>query len=230
MRILLPVLAGIALLALLLGILLNTSPPELARRLRMAGGVALLAVGGGLLLARQFALAIPVGIAGFVILRRQSAMRNATPGRTSTVHSAGLDMELEHDSGEMDGTVLTGRYAGRRLSELRLGELQEVAAEFRGDDPDSLRLRESYLDRAHPAWRADFEADAAERQGAAPRPSGMDAKEAYEILGLEPGASETEVREAHRRLMKQVHPDRGGSAALAAKINEAKDRVLGKHR
>ena len=58
----------------------------------------------------------------------------------------------------------------------------------------------------------------------------MSTKEAYQILGLEPGASTADVRDAHRRLIKQVHPDRGGSAALAAKINEAKDRILGTHR
>jgi DnaJ-class molecular chaperone len=89
---------------------------------------------------------------------------------------------------------------------------------------------ESYLDRTHPGWRDDIHADHAKRQSASARAGGMDANEAYEILGLEPGASEADVREAHRRLMKQVHPDRGGSAALAAKINEAKDRILGRHR
>jgi len=138
-------------------------------------------------------------------------------------------MSLDHETGEMDGRVLTGRHAGRTLSELNLEELHEIAREFRGD-PESSRLLESYLDRAHPAWRDDVEADAADGHGAPPGSGGVDPKEAYEILGLEPGASETEVREAHRRLMKQVHPDRGGSAALAAKINEAKDRILGKHR
>ncbi len=230
MRIILPVLAGLVLLAVLLRVFLTTPPSDLARRLRMAGGLALLAFGGGLLLARQFALALPVGFAGFIILRREAATRNAAPsGRTSNVRSAGLEMILDHESGDMDGRVLAGRHDGRTLSELRLGELLEVAEDFRGD-PDSLRLLESYLDRSHAGWRDDLDADRAERQGAAPGAGGMDAKEAYDVLGLDPGASEAEVREAHRRLMKQVHPDRGGSAALAAKINEAKDRILGKHR
>jgi DnaJ-domain-containing protein 1 len=138
-------------------------------------------------------------------------------------------MSLDHDTGEMDGRVLAGRYEGRRLSELRLSELLEIREDFR-DDPESSRLLEGYLDRAHSGWRDDAQADATGRQGPPPSTGGMDTKEAYQILGLETGASETEVRAAHRRLMKQVHPDRGGSAALAAKINEAKDRILGKHR
>jgi DnaJ-domain-containing protein 1 len=137
-------------------------------------------------------------------------------------------MSLDHDTGEMDGDVLAGRHEGRRLSELDLKALLEVAEDMRGD-AESLRLLEGYLDRAHPGWRDDAQADAARRQGAPPRAGGMSEKEAYQILGLEPDASDAEVRDAHRRLMKQFHPDRGGSAALAAKINEAKDRILGRH-
>jgi hypothetical protein len=129
----------------------------------------------------------------------------------------------------MDGRVLVGRYAGRSLSELGLAELLELAEDFRGD-AESSRLLEGYLDRAHAGWREDVEADEPGREAAAPRSGGMSTQEAYEILGLEPGAGEAEVRDAHRRLMKQVHPDRGGSAALAAQINEAKERILGKHR
>lgn len=138
-------------------------------------------------------------------------------------------MALDHDTGEMDGEILKGRHAGGRLSELDRPALYEVAEDFRGD-AESLRLLESYLDRAHPGWRDDVEHGHAGRSGPSPGAFGMSAQEAYEILGIEPGAGEAEIREAHRRLMKQVHPDRGGSAALAARINEAKDRLLKEHR
>jgi hypothetical protein len=230
MRIVLPLVAGLALVALLLWAMLRTQPADLARRLKLAGGAALLALGAGLLFVRQFALALPIGMAGFMILRRQAAIRStASGGQRSSVRSAGLDMSLDHATGEMDGRVLAGRHAERMLSELRLAELLDVAEDFRGD-AESLRLLESYLDRAHAGWREDVQADRGEGERTPPRPGGMSAKEAYDVLGLEQGASEAEVREAHRRLMKQVHPDRGGSAALAAQINEAKDRILGQHR
>jgi hypothetical protein len=222
--------AALSLAGLLLWAFLRTNPADLARRMRMASGLAMLALGGLLLYSRQFALALPVGMAGIMMLRRHAGVRSAGPaGKRSAVTSRGLAMSLDHDTGELDGRILTGRHSDRMLSELSLTELLDLAEEFRGD-AESLKLLESYLDRAHPAWRDDVQADADKRGGAAARAGGMSAKEAYEILGLEEGAGEAEVREAHRRLMKNLHPDRGGSAALAAQINEAKDRILGQHR
>ncbi|MDR3529173.1 MAG: DnaJ domain-containing protein [Rhodopila sp.] len=60
-----------------------------------------------------------------------------------------------------------------------------------------------------------------------PRSGAMSREEAYEVLGLHPGASKTEIREAHRRLMRGAHPDAGGSDWLAARINQARDILLG---
>lgn len=225
-------IAGLVALVLALVIrhFLTTPATQLAQQLRAAGGAALLLAGVGLLFLRQFAIALPVGLAGLMMLRRHAALRRTGPtGRTSTVRSAGLEMTLDHDTGEMHGRILAGRHEGRGLSELALADLLQVGDDMRGD-AESLRLLESYLDRAHPGWRDDVHADAAQRQSAPPRTGAMSTQEAYEILGLQPGASDAEVREAHRRLMKQVHPDIGGSSALAAKINEAKDRILGGHR
>ena len=69
--------------------------------------------------------------------------------------------------------------------------------------------------------------------GAAPRfrpppaRGGMSPAEALDNLGLRPGASAEDIRAAHRRLMQSAHPDRGGSDWLAARINQARDTLLG---
>ena len=197
----------------------------------MTGGVALIATGVGLAFVRQFALALPVGFAGFMLLRQHRAIRSAHGSGQTSERAVCRARDAPRPRHRRDGRANPGRAParGNACRSSRSGELLEVAEEFRGD-AESLRLLESYLDRAHPGWRDDVQADETRRQSAASAAGGMDAQEAYQILGLEPGASEAEVRDAHRRLMKQVHPDRGGSAALAAKINEAKDRILGKHR
>ena len=63
--------------------------------------------------------------------------------------------------------------------------------------------------------------------GIRPRAGTMSRAEAFEVLGLRPGASEADIQEAYRRLMRGAHPDAGGSDWLAARINQARDILLG---
>jgi hypothetical protein len=83
-----------------------------------------------------------------------------------------------------------------------------------------------------PPWhRPDFGASTAGGAGGRqraepPRQSTMSRSEALRVLGLETGASEADIRAAHRRLIQQTHPDKGGTNYLASKINEAKDVLL----
>jgi hypothetical protein len=144
----------------------------------------------------------------------------ASPGQESDVATATLEMGLDHDSGRMWGRVRRGRFAGRDLAALDLPELLDLLREVAADDPESGPLLEAWLDRVHPDWREE-----APRAAAASGP--MTREEALRVLGVAEGATEAEIRAAHRRLMRAAHPDQGGSDWLAARLNEARDRLLG---
>jgi hypothetical protein len=150
-----------------------------------------------------------------------------TAGQRSSLDTEFFSMTLDHESGALDGEVRKGRERGRRLSALDLAALLALLDECR-DDPPSLQVLTAYLDRHHADWR-----ETAGAAGRAGEPGGgegpaLSRDEAFRILGLEPGADEAAIREAHRRLMLQFHPDRGGSAWFAARINEARDLLIGR--
>ena len=141
----------------------------------------------------------------------------ATPS-VSTVSTADLRMTLEHESGDMDGTVLRGALAGRKLSDLGEGELQDLYRTL--SEPGSVQLLAAYLERRFPGWTAD-----SQRNGGA-QASEMDESQALAVLGLDGAASKEDVLAAHRRLMQRLHPDRGGTDYLAATLNKAKEVLL----
>ena len=213
------------------------APPAQRRKIRnrglIAGLAAILFV--GLITGRLqplFALAlaaIPVLMRVVSLIQTAQTIRSIgsafksargpSPGQSSDVRTRYLHMSLDHDSGELDARVLEGRFRGRRLDDLPLDALLELLAECQREDAESCPLLETYLDRVHgPDWRHGTKAPEST--------TGMSRSEAYEILGLSPGASSEEVVDAHRRLMQKVHPDRGGSDYLAAKLNEAKELLL----
>ncbi len=154
----------------------------------------------------------------------------AATGRVSQVETRYIRMSLDHDSGEIDGVVIDGRFKGARLSELSVDQLIDLLRECRIEDPEAAQLVQAFLDGVHGAtWRAQAGEGGAGGESHPP-PSGvaMSREEAWEILGLQAGATREEIIAAHRRLMQKLHPDRGGSGWLAAKINQAKDLLLGK--
>jgi hypothetical protein len=197
------------------------------------GGVALMGVGGFMALRGAVAAALPLFILGLGMVVPNFSFApgsfnwgRRSEGQKSSVRTGMLSMELDHDTGAMDGEILAGRFKGKRLRSLSLDELVEFMQECQSASDQSASLLEAYLDRTHADWRTR----AGSRQSSrAPPPPGamMSREEAYAVLGITPNCGEKEIRAAHRRLMKQYHPDRGGSDYLAAKINQAKDVLVG---
>jgi len=223
--------AAFLLLVIAASIFVRVSPTNIADGVRIAGPATLAVAGIVLLLLGRagFSGMLLSGAMAWYLSGRARRSVRQTPGRRSYVRTAALEMELDHETGALQGAVLAGSFEGRALAELRLADLLSLREELSGDG-ESLQLLETYLDGRFPVWRDDVNAQARDRQGTAPASGPMTEEEAYKILGLEPGASPAEIREAHRRLMKRLHPDLGGSSFLAARINEAKDILLAAQR
>jgi hypothetical protein len=230
------VLALVVLAVGALGIawLLRANPSSLARGMRMVLLVLGAVAAGAMLIfgIRFLPSLLPelLGLAGLVItgliaraLRNRPSGGFSSPGtgRRTEVRTAFLQAWIDHGTGDVGGTVLTGRFAGRTLDRLSDSELLDLHEECR-NDADSLRVMEAYLDRRlNVDWRT-----AREPPPRGPR-SDMTRAEALAVLGLAEGASEEEIKAAHRRLIRRTHPDAGGTADLAARINRAKDVLVG---
>jgi hypothetical protein len=205
----------------------RADPKTLVRVVQWLGG-GLLAIGGlYLVLTGRAAFAAPLALFLLPYVRRYwrtaFGRTRPSPGQTSAVTTAYLEMTLDHDSGTMTGRVLKGAYSGRGLAELSRADLDALLAECRSADPESVPLLEAFIERAFGPAAGGEGADA---PGPPRSATAMTREEALEILGLAATCTVDEIRDAHRRLMLKIHPDKGGSTYLAAKINQAKEVLL----
>ena len=208
----------------------NAQPAQVRGLIRKLGGAAVMAFGVFMMLKGEINVAIPMFMLGLGLMGQQAMFPNGmpwqrkTPGQASKVSTGLIAMQLDHDTGRMDGDVLAGPFKGRKLSSLTLAEAQALHAQCAAATDQSRALFEAWIERTHPEWRAKWDSWAG--RAAATTSQKMTRAEALAILGLKEGASPDDIRAAHRRLMKTAHPDLGGSDYLAAKINEAKEFLL----
>lgn len=227
-------LVVLAVLAFGIAWFLRANPSTLARLLRPALVVlGAMGVGGLLIFGLRFLPSVLpelMGLAGVVIAALIARVARHRPsggfsspgiGQRTEVRTGFLQAWIDHGTGDVGGTVLSGRFVGRTLDSLSDVDLLGLHGEC-ASDPDSLKVLEAYLDRRLGVdWRNSRRTPPAGPRG------DMSREEALAVLGLAEGATADEIRAAHRRLIQRMHPDVGGSADLAARINRAKDILSG---
>jgi hypothetical protein len=229
-------LLGLAILVLALwalSLISKVDPKVGARVMKSSGGLLAIALAAFLGLRGEIGVAIPVGVFGLGLLgwlpfgaSSFASRTQKSSGQTSRVRTPFFEMELDHDTGAMRGRVIAGRHHGAELAHLDVKTLAAMLGEI---DEESRALLIAYLDRRDAGWSEHAQGDKASGRGAASTGKMTD-EEAYQILGLERGAGAQAITRAHRTLMKKLHPDQGGSNYLAARINEAKEILLRRHR
>jgi len=159
---------------------------------------------------------------------QQSSQSAGASAQASSIRTQYFAMTLDQAQGEFDGTVLRGPHTGAQLSTLDLPVLLELYRDA-ADDPQSQAVLEAFLDyRFGDTWKQQSDAAGNEHAGLDLN-ADMTPVQAYSVLGLQPGASADEIRQAHRRLSQRLHPDQGGNDALCSLINQARDVLLKQH-
>ena len=230
-------------------IFVNVKPSTLARAIRTFTTTFAALAGTGLLLTGRFGLALITFIAAVMAIRAlkgsplgggasggfgqhpgSGSFSGGMGGKTSDIATDMLAMQLDHRTGDLDGEILKGRFAGRTLASLGIEDLLSLLIDCQRDDPRAVPLLETYLDRRHPDWRSEAGSDGQhdDRSKGSTAAAGdmMDVATACAILNVAPEANADEIKAAHRQLMNKLHPDHGGSSYLAAQLNQAKDVLL----
>jgi hypothetical protein len=205
-----------------------------AKALKIVSGVAALGAAALLGMKGRIDMALLLGGFGAWVLGWSGInlpgpwrkMRSGSTGRFSRIRSAMIEMEIDHATGVIEGSILAGAFAGRRFSELDQPSLRRLYEECSALDPEGVAILEAYFDRRFAGWREYAHGDRDTRTRTQAHTGVMSKEEAYQILGLQPGASVDEIRKAYRTLMKKLHPDQGGTAYLAARVNQARETLL----
>jgi len=218
----------------------SADPKAMANTIRRFGGFFLLLLAVFLSARGGFLVGIPLAIYALTLFGRsfgwslpktgwrRPGNANKSQGQKSEVRTPYLQMILDHDTGAMEGVVLKGLFEGSELSRLSDNDLIKLLVQVREKDSQSGQLVEAFLDVERPGWRKSFKQEAQNpfNWAGAGGDGPMTIDQAFEILGLEPGATTKDVNRAHRALMKKFHPDQGGSTYLAAQINQAKEILI----
>tara|TARA_B100001059_G_C17767101_1_gene546243 strand:+ start:81 stop:812 length:732 start_codon:yes stop_codon:yes gene_type:complete len=166
---------------------------------------------------------------GLIQQIRRAAKTASGPakGQVSSVNTEFLEMNLNHDTGEMSGLVIKGEKKGYRIETLNLNQLLELIEESKSDAA-SIQLLERFLDKYFDEnWRETSQSSSDRYENNNDYSSdSISRAQALKILGLVEPVTDEQIKEAHRRLILANHPDRGGSTFLATQINKAKDVLL----
>ncbi len=179
------------------------------------------AAAGLLLLAKNF---LTIAIRTLPLLKFWPRSGNTPFG--PRIKTAYLEIKVDLRNGNLDGKILQGEFEGQMLSALDRPQLDKLAADLAQQHRESALMLNAYLARRFGGQGQQYS-----QQGQQSAPgqtnSGLTRQEALDILGLQTEANKEDIIKAHKRLIQKLHPDRGGNDYLAAKVNAAKDLLLG---